>query len=280
MARKRKQSAFEDLIDLAAMLPWWVGVLLALIAYFVLHHYATAEIVHPTSAAQLGANVSGQLGKALATFGQYLLPLAFIIGAGVSAYGQKKRARLLEDVQEGSDASVLNGMSWREFEMLVGEAFRRGGYSVIETGGGGADGGIDLVLHKNGVKSLVQCKQWKARNVGVSVIRELNGVMAVEGAAQGFVVTSGVFSNDAINFASSCNIELVDGTELKKIISTVRSTAPRATYIPAAAIPSNPACPKCGSSMVKRTAKQGANAGNMFWGCSDYPKCKGIVAID
>ena len=262
------------------MLPWWVGVLLALIAYFVLHHYATAEIVHPTSAAQLGANVSGQLGKALATFGQYLLPLAFIIGAGVSAYGQQKRARLLEDVQEGSDASVLNGMSWREFEMLVGEAFRRGGYSVIETGGGGADGGVDLVLHKNGVKSLVQCKQWKARNVGVSVIRELNGVMAVAGAAQGFVVTSGVFSNDAINFAASCNIELVDGTELKKIISTVRSTAPRATYTPAAAIPSNPACPKCGSSMVKRTAKQGANAGNMFWGCSDYPKCKGIVAID
>lgn len=280
MARKRKQSAFEDLIDLAAMLPWWVGVLLAVIAYFVLHHYATAEIVHPTSAAQLGANVSSQLGKALATFGQYLLPLAFIIGAGVSAYGQQKRAKLFDHVQEGSDASVLNGMSWREFEMLVGEAFRRGGYSVTETGGGGADGGIDLVLHKNGVKSLVQCKQWKARNVGVSVIRELNGVMAVEGAAQGFVVTSGVFSNDAINFASSCNIELVDGTELKKIISTVRSTAPRATYTPAAEIPSNPACPKCGSSMVKRTAKQGANAGNMFWGCSDYPKCKGIVAID
>ncbi|HET7315167.1 nuclease-related domain-containing protein [Salinisphaera sp.] len=33
-------------------------------------------------------------------------------------------------------------------------------------------------------------------------------------------------------------------------------------------------CPKCGSSMVLRTAKRGANAGNQFWGCSTYPKCR------
>ncbi len=33
-------------------------------------------------------------------------------------------------------------------------------------------------------------------------------------------------------------------------------------------------CPKCGSSMVVRTAKRGAGAGNQFWGCSAYPKCR------
>jgi predicted RNA-binding Zn-ribbon protein involved in translation (DUF1610 family) len=32
-------------------------------------------------------------------------------------------------------------------------------------------------------------------------------------------------------------------------------------------------CPKCGSSMVLRTAKRGSGAGNQFWGCSSYPKC-------
>lgn len=36
------------------------------------------------------------------------------------------------------------------------------------------------------------------------------------------------------------------------------------------------ACPKCGKAMVLREAKRGANAGNKFWGCSTYPKCKGI----
>ena len=58
MARKKEQSAFEGLIDIAAMLPWWVGVLLALIAYFVLHHYATAEVAQPTSVAQLDCATS------------------------------------------------------------------------------------------------------------------------------------------------------------------------------------------------------------------------------
>ncbi len=39
----------------------------------------------------------------------------------------------------------------------------------------------------------------------------------------------------------------------------------------------NPACPLCSSPMVKRSAKRGANVGNEFWGCSSYPKCKGVV---
>jgi predicted RNA-binding Zn-ribbon protein involved in translation (DUF1610 family) len=38
-------------------------------------------------------------------------------------------------------------------------------------------------------------------------------------------------------------------------------------------------CPKCGSSMVLRTAKKGANAGSQFWGCSAYPKCKTVQNV-
>jgi hypothetical protein len=38
-----------------------------------------------------------------------------------------------------------------------------------------------------------------------------------------------------------------------------------------------PVCPKCGNSMVLRTAKGGANAGNRFWGCSTYPACRSMV---
>lgn len=35
-----------------------------------------------------------------------------------------------------------------------------------------------------------------------------------------------------------------------------------------------PSCPKCGSPMVLRTARQ---SGSQFYGCSQFPKCKGIV---
>jgi endonuclease YncB( thermonuclease family) len=33
-------------------------------------------------------------------------------------------------------------------------------------------------------------------------------------------------------------------------------------------------CPVCSSTMVLRTARQGRNAGNQFWGCSRYPACR------
>ena len=38
-----------------------------------------------------------------------------------------------------------------------------------------------------------------------------------------------------------------------------------------------PDCPKCGRPMVRRTARRGANAGSEFWGCSEFPRCRGIV---
>ena len=38
----------------------------------------------------------------------------------------------------------------------------------------------------------------------------------------------------------------------------------------------NMVCPKCGGQLVLRTAKQGANAGKQFYGCSNFPKCRYI----
>lgn len=43
---------------------------------------------------------------------------------------------------------------------------------------------------------------------------------------------------------------------------------------------SNDICPKCGSKLVLRTAKQGQNKGNQFYGCSNYPKCRYIKNIN
>lgn len=38
-------------------------------------------------------------------------------------------------------------------------------------------------------------------------------------------------------------------------------------------------CPKCGSEMTLRVARRGAYTGQKFWGCTNYPKCKGIINI-
>lgn len=40
-----------------------------------------------------------------------------------------------------------------------------------------------------------------------------------------------------------------------------------------------PSCPKCGAVMALRTAKTGANAGNQFWGCTSYPRCRTTLPV-
>ena len=39
-------------------------------------------------------------------------------------------------------------------------------------------------------------------------------------------------------------------------------------------------CAKCGAEMVLRKATKGKNAGNQFWGCSAFPKCRCVAQID
>lgn len=142
MARKRS-SILEDLMDISAQLPWQVGVGLAVVAYFAFHYF-TNQAPMTTNPAELkamgktlGDTMVHSMWSAIAGFLQYLVPLAFLIGAGVSAVRVRKQS------------------------------------------------------------------------------------------------------------------------------STAQST-------------DTPLCPKCGSAMVPRTAKHGSNAGNSFWGCSQYPACRGI----
>jgi restriction system protein len=160
-------------------------------------------------------------------------------------------------------------LPWKDFELLVSEAYRRQGYTVQENVGGGSDGGIDLVLSKDGNRSLIQCKNWKSSKVGVTTVRELFGVMTAEGASGGIVVCSGEYTNEAIEFAKGKPITLIDGSALSRLIGDVQKS-PRIQPVV-----NEPSCPVCRSPMVLRTAKRGKNSGSSFWGCSRYPKCRG-----
>ena len=148
--------------------------------------------------------------------------------------------------------------------------------------GCGADGGVDLILHKDGHMSLVQCKQWKVFSVGAPIVREVFGLLTAENADEAIIVTSGAFTREARRFAEGKPIQLVDGPQLLTLVQSVQ-------HHPAATAPRDstnggrpqrpPACPQCGKAMVLRTARHGANAGNRFWGCSAYPACKGVVEL-
>ncbi|HMV19078.1 MAG TPA: restriction endonuclease, partial [Rhodocyclaceae bacterium] len=285
MSRRKRTSPAEALFELAALLPWWMGLILAGLGYVVLHPIAVAVTEVNTAPGQVGAMMTGVVLKSLAGVGQYALPIIFVGAAGASYFGRRHRTMLVRTASGDASGNALRSLSWQDFERLVGEVFRLQGYTVSETGGGGADGGIDLELRKGQEVFLVQCKQWRAFKVSVNVVRELYGVMAARGAAGGFVVTSGVFTADARAFAETCNISLIEGPTLSRMIERVRDQrleiGTGAPSSEGAARPvESPACPKCGGTMIRRTARQGANAGGAFWGCSQYPKCRGVRAID
>ena len=257
-----------------------------MVFYFVLHRVASQPVLTVVQPGQIATVMTQTIWRSLASVGQYVVPLLCLAGAGMSAWRRRERQTLVTNVSESKGADALDGMSWQQFEQLVGEAFRLQGYAVTEIGGGGADGGVDLVLRKGGEKFLVQCKQWRAFRVGVDVVRELYGVMAAKGAAGGFVVTSGRFTEEATNFANGRNVKLIDGPKLHGLIRQAQGASPQrpalgATAAPmrekaAATAPALPTCPNCAKPMVERTAKRGANAGGKFWGCTGYPACKGV----
>ena len=57
----------------------------------------------------------------------------------------------------------------------------------------------------------------------MGVVRELYGVMAAKGAAGGFVVTSGSFTEEATAFAGGRNVTLVDGSKLFGLIQQAKA---------------------------------------------------------
>jgi len=81
-------------------------------------------------------------------------------------------------------------MSWRDFELEVGEIYRRLGYNVKVTQAS-IDNGVDIVLHKDNKLTLVQCKHYEKNvHIGSPELQAFCGVCVQYGAKGEFVYTS------------------------------------------------------------------------------------------
>ena len=120
MARKRSSTA-DDFMDIVALLPWWAGCTLALVMYVMLHRVATQEMVANVTPGHLSDLMTQSICMGLATGGQYFVLLLCLAGAAMSAYRRHQRQTLVANVGNSKTADALDGISWQEFEMLVGE---------------------------------------------------------------------------------------------------------------------------------------------------------------
>lgn len=144
--------------------------------------------------------------RALSTLWQ-LWALVALVGLGRAAlwaFGQRKLAR--------SGIAEIDAMDGPTFERRLVTLFRTLGYRVEHIGRRG-DYGADLVVSKDGVRTVVQAKRW-TRNVGVKAIQEAHAAPAMHGCARALVVTNRHFTDSAHRLARANGVELWDRDKL------------------------------------------------------------------
>jgi restriction system protein len=281
MSRRRRTSDLEEVVDglswLFSLVPPWICIPIAIVGLFLIPALMNSSL-KPAPGIEAFQLIGWMFGAIWA-----LVWLAGGFG------GWLKRRQQAAFLRQNIDIKWLNSLSWQNLERQIAEVYRQQGYEVEETGGGGSDGGVDMILVRNGEKTFVQCKQRRSWKVGVKPVRELCGVMSAEGATRGILITSGLFTSEALRFAVGKPLQLIDGAQCAQMVRQFQHAVGGPTEIlrqtqndseGGSEHPSHPVCPVCGSSMVLRRAKRGAYAGKEFWGCSQYPKCKGIVNLD
>ncbi|MGV3772102.1 MAG: restriction endonuclease [Verrucomicrobiales bacterium] len=270
MARNKQTSTLDDLFEIMQTIftyvPPWLSIPVAGICYVVIANSVNAKIA-PTH------HIFGHLLAGM-------VAMACLAG-GVSGFLIRKKKAAL--VKTNITIETVNGFTWQEFEKLVGLVFSARGYSVEHTGGGGADGGVDLRLRKDGETVLVQCKRWKVFKVGVKPIREFYGVMTSEGVDRGIFVSSGVYTKEALEFAEGKPLEIIDGAQFAEMVRAVQGVMDPSGRLVAKVkdlAPMRPTCPNCGEGMILRKAKHSSTVGQEFWGCSKFPNCRGTRRLD
>lgn len=170
---------------------------------------------------------------------------------------------------------VFELIEWRRFEAVVEALFAQAGFDT-RSQSHGADGGVDVWLYARSDAekpvSVVQCKHWVGKRVGVDKVRELKGVMASHGMTRGHFATTATFTSDAIKFAQQNGIHLLDIEGILRLIDK-RPKKDQAALLAVATEGEfwRPTCVNCGTKLVARPGRPGRKP---FWGCSSYPRCR------
>ena len=144
-------------------------------------------------------------------------------------------------------------MDWKRFEYLAAAYYERIGFRT-EPIGWGADDGIDVKLFRGdlpGPVSVVQCKAWNGKPVGVSEVRELLGVMTDSEVKTGVFLTTSTFTDAAVKFAEGNKIALIDGAQfLDRVRALPPDTQAELLAVACEGDWTTPSCPSCAVKLV------------------------------
>ncbi|TCP54444.1 restriction system protein [Tumebacillus sp. BK434] len=174
----------------------------------------------------------------------------------------------------------LQELSGFEFERLLALYFRDQGYKVEETGVGGKDGGVDLVLvDRRGERTAVQAKRHSDHNkVPVQKVREFVGAKRNHNCVLTLLITTSDLTEPAKKEAEQFHMEYWHGGLLELKLATwgkYNPTKQKQRAVRNEAATTREVICKCGHSMVIRKNKQGVS----FYGCSRFPNCRHTTSI-
>lgn len=205
MLERRKTGFFATVADA----PWWIAAVLAVVAYLLMR-FGFSALMPPSKTAQAVAEGMAQMA--------WVFTLPFLLAAVVSLLRAMFRGRSRD--RRGS-LVALRVLPRHRVELLVAEAFGRQGYVVEPRGSGAPDGTVDLELWKDGKKSIVLCRHWQARQVGVPLIQGLYDALRAERADEAIFLSSGYYTHDAWRFAQGKPLRLIDSDGLLHLLAGV-----------------------------------------------------------
>jgi restriction system protein len=138
----------EEILIGFTRLPLWASIVGAVLVYFALRFIPSLF-----AGGSISAAVYAGVFSTLAPWIAILILLAGLVGVA-----GRRWDRIV--LTKGTALASIRQLGWEDLERLVGEAYRRQGYYVLERGGPQPDGGIDLELVRGGEKVVVQCKHW------------------------------------------------------------------------------------------------------------------------
>ncbi len=178
----------------------------------------------------------------------------------------------------------LKELDDHEFNKLISMLFKQRGYSVSAMKENNNDN-VNIVLKMDAETIFVQYKHWREYKVDLAVIEELYAEMDSESVSHGIVITTGLFTQDALDYSHGKHLLLINGIDLSQMVGVLSASNDDGADNEAQAdeaveeMPElEPLCPICSREMIKRTARKGKNAGNTFWGCSQFPNCRGVIS--
>ena len=160
-------------------------------------------------------------------------------GLGLTTWLRRSLAARPAPESTERSADQLSKLRWRDFAKLVLQVMHARGYRVAAEDGLPADGiptdGSDIVLERDGARTLLSCKYGSASVVGAQALLGLAKSATLRGTGDVIVVSPGRFDEEAARIARQQNIELIDGPSLWPEVRPYVTTA----QAPAAAEPSN-----------------------------------------